>query len=178
MSGLEHHSTVDKGLKMKIKRTKNAAASSSSNKSDQPKHEIVKGGEKSTQGGEKGASGGSGDGQSSGPSTNGATAVEKVKHSDKDRSPKAKGIYRKERQNKEAKAGKSSEASGIAAVSTTLDAAFSQVSLEPKQAEGAPGKKEAFLDPYEFNAKVEDGIGVPVKKIKTEKDKVYFIPCP
>ena len=164
---------------MKIKRTKNAAASSSSNKSDQPKHEIVKGGEKSTQGGEKGASGGSGDGQSSGPSTNGATAVEKVKHSsDKDRSPKAKGLYRKERQNKEAKAGKSSEASGLAAVSTTLDAAFSQVTLEPKQAEGAPGKKEAFLDPYEFNAKVEDGIGVPVKKIKTEKDKVYFIPCP
>ncbi|KAK3098835.1 hypothetical protein FSP39_023522 [Pinctada imbricata] len=62
--------------------------------------------------------------------------------------------------------------SSLAAVSTTLDAAFSQVSLEPKQAENAPGRKDALPDPYEFNAKVEDGIGVPVKKIKSEKDKV------
>ncbi|XP_060577155.1 zinc finger protein 608-like isoform X2 [Ruditapes philippinarum] len=44
--------------------------------------------------------------------------------------------------------------------------------MEPKLGETATGKKECIPDPYEFNAKVEDGISMPMKKMKIEKEKV------
>ncbi|XP_045216688.2 zinc finger protein 608-like isoform X2 [Mercenaria mercenaria] len=44
--------------------------------------------------------------------------------------------------------------------------------MEPKLGETATGKKECVPDPYEFNAKVEDGISMPIKKMKLEKEKV------
>lgn len=55
-------------------------------------------------------------------------------------------------------------------VSNGLDVLFSQVSMEPRVAvEAVAVKREvARPDPYEFNAKVEDGIGLPPKKLKTD----------
>ncbi|CAC5409492.1 Zinc finger protein 609,Zinc finger protein 608 [Mytilus coruscus] len=79
MSGAEHHATVDRGLKMKIKR-KNVNASKSDGK-----HEIVKGGEKMSSN------------ESNSNSANG-TQMDKVKQNTSgDKSPKVKGMHKKEK---------------------------------------------------------------------------------
>ncbi|XP_021357594.1 zinc finger protein 608-like isoform X2 [Mizuhopecten yessoensis] len=168
MSGMDHQATVDnRGLRMKIKRTKNMGPTS--NKSD-TKHEIVKPGEA------KAAAHGSSSSSSASSSSDGISAangstVDKSKLStatDRDKSPKVKNLHKRERSKE--KMNKDCNATSLSSV-CSLDVPFSQVSLEPNQAEVPQGKKENLLpDPYEFNAKVEDGIGFPVKKIKSEKN--------
>lgn len=148
MSGAEHHATVDKGLKMKIKR-KNV----NNSKSD-AKHEIVKGVEKMS----------SLSNENSSNSANG-TQVDKVKQSmSGDKSPKVKGSHKKEKVKE--KTGKGSDLS-VSSVSTTLDAAFSQVSLDSK-----PGDSSKPDDPYDFDAKDDESIGFPIKKVKAEKNEL------
>lgn len=144
MSGAEHHATVDKGLKMKIKR-KNV----NNSKSD-AKHEIVKGEKMSSISSE-----------SSNSSANG-TQVDKMKQTALgDKSPKVKGAHKKEKLKE--KVVKGSDIS-VSSVSTTLDAAFSQVSLDSK-----PGDSSKPDDPYDFDAKDDENIGFPIKKVKVEK---------
>jgi hypothetical protein len=151
----EHQATVDKGLRMKITKrsNKHSAAMKSESKSDSQKASDQKNSQNEKDGGSSGSAANGGSGKTS-------TAGEK--------SPKVKTIHKKDR-GKESKGGKSSDGGnpGLASVSASLDNAFSQVSLEPKLGETA--------DPYEFNAKVEDGISIPVKsKGKGDKEKVSF----
>ncbi|XP_061172392.1 zinc finger protein 608-like isoform X2 [Saccostrea echinata] len=148
----EHQATVDKGLRMKItKRTnKNTAAMKNESKNESPKNGDQKNSQNEKDGG---SSGGAANGGMNKPNTAG------------EKSPKVKGVHKKDR-GKETKGGKSGDGgtTGLASVSASLDNAFSQVSLEPKLGETA--------DPYEFNAKVEDGISIPVKsKGKGDKEK-------
>lgn len=120
------------------------------------KTESQKGGD------QKNSQGDRGEGGASGGTANGGTGKANPTG---EKSPKVKGVHKKDR-GKESKGGKSSEGgtTGLASVSASLDNAFSQVSLEPKLGETA--------DPYEFNAKVEDGISIPVKsKGKGDKEK-------
>lgn len=153
----EHQATVDKGLRMKItKRTnKNSAAMKNEGKT-----ESQKGGDQKNSQGERGEGG---------PSVGTANGGTGKANPTGEKSPKVKGVHKKDR-GKESKGGKSSEGgtTGLASVSASLDNAFSQVSLEPKLGETA--------DPYEFNAKVEDGISIPVKsKGKGDKEKVGLL---
>lgn len=226
MSDVSHISTVDRGLKMKIKRTKLGPA-----KTD-PKHEVV-----------KGESGGGGTPQtvvpgvhlngvmSTGNTAGSASADSKVSvgsctpnkagvcssDTSKDRSPKVKTPYVKKDKGKDkcgsattvtvtklalgensvlvangstcnvgssvggsgggGVAGGTGSVSGLTGVSNGLDILFSQVSMEPRVAVDATAVKREvsrpLLDPYEFNAKEEDRIGLPPKKLKTEI-KVIF----
>lgn len=140
MSGAEHHAVVDRGLKMKIKR-KNVNATKNDGK-----HEIVKGAEKMSTNEYNSANG---------------TQMDKVKQNTSgDKSPKVKGIHKKEKIKERVQKG-----SDVSSVSTTLDAAFSQVSLDSKPA--ADSSKTD--DPYDFDAKEDEGIGFPLKKVKVEK---------
>ncbi|XP_060073183.1 zinc finger protein 608-like [Ylistrum balloti] len=170
MSGMDHQATVDnRGLRMKIKRTKNMGPTS--NKSD-TKHEIVKPGEaKAAHGSSSSSSASSSSTVTDGISPANGSTVDKSKLStatDRDKSPKVKNLHKRERSKE--KMSKDCNATSLSSV-CSLDVPFSQVSLEPNQAEVPQGKKENLLpDPYEFNAKVEDGIGFPVKKIKSEKN--------
>nr|KAG5699530.1 hypothetical protein BaRGS_033726 [Batillaria attramentaria] len=72
--------------------------------------------------------------------------------------------------------GASGSSGGVGGICNGLDSLFPQVSMEPRVAvEAVSVRREVarpVLDPYEFNAKVEDGIGLPPKKLKTES-KVY-----
>lgn len=141
MSGAEHHAVVDRGLKMKIKR-KNVNATKNDGK-----HEIVKGAEKMSTNEYNSANG---------------TQMDKVKQNTSgDKSPKVKGIHKKEKIKERVQKG-----SDVSSVSTTLDAAFSQVSLDSKPA--ADSSKTD--DPYDFDAKEDEGIGFPLKKVKVEKN--------
>lgn len=141
MSGNEHHATVDKGLKMKIKR-KNV-----NSKSD-AKHEIVKAGEKMSS-------------ISNDSSSNGTQAEKSKQSTSGEKSPKVKGSHKKEKSKE--RLGKGS--ADVSSVSTTLDAAFSQVSLESKPADSSKAD-----DPYDFcEAKDDESIGFTLKKVKSEK---------
>lgn len=155
----EHQATVDKGLRMKITKRSNKNSAAMKNEG---KTESQKGGDQRNSQGER----------EGGPSTttaNGGTGKSNTTGGEK--SPKVKGVHKKDR-GKESKGGKSGDggSTGLASVSASLDNAFSQVSLEPKLGETA--------DPYEFNAKVEDGISIPVKsKGKGDKEKVSVVCC-
>lgn len=155
----EHQATVDKGLRMKITKRSNKNSAAMKNEG---KTESQKGGDQRNSQGER----------EGGPSTttaNGGTG--KSNNAAGEKSPKVKGVHKKDR-GKESKGGKSGDggSTGLASVSASLDNAFSQVSLEPKLGETA--------DPYEFNAKVEDGISIPVKsKGKGDKEKVSVVCC-
>ena len=163
MSTVEHQATVDKGLKMKIKR-KNVCVSKK-----EPKLEIVK-----TDSNPKsqcvnitpGQSGNSGVGDKSKLPLFG------------DKSP-SKSKATPNKKDKSKTGGKSGETSNTGSYSSSvngLDSLFGQSTMEPKLGETANVKKECVPDPYEFNAKVEDGIpALPMKKIKLEKEKVYSI---
>ena len=91
---------------------------------------------------------------------------------DKDKSPKSKQNLTKKDKGKGV--AKCETASSASANINGLDNLFGQANMEPKLGEMASGKKECVPDPYEFNAKVEDGIAMPIKKLKVEKEKVYF----
>lgn len=159
MSTVEHQATVDKGLKMKIKR-KNVCVS----KKD-PKLEIVKSDSS------KSPSVNISSGQSQ--SVN-SSIVDKSKVSlfgDKS-PPKSKATPSKKDKSKIT--GKTGEPSSSFSSSVNgLDSLFGQATMEPKLGETASVKKECVPDPYEFNAKVEDGIpALPMKKIKLDKEKM------
>ena len=158
MSQVEHSATVDKGLKMKIKR-KNV---NSVSKKD-PKLEVVK--SDST----KPLSVNIAPGQSSN-----SAVVDKSKVSlFGDKSPtKSKATPSKKDKNKVG--NKTGEAAGSLSSSVNgVDSLFGEVTMEPKLGETANVKKECLPDPYEFNAKVEDGLpALPMKKIKLDKEKV------
>lgn len=158
MSTVEHQATVDKGLKMKIKR-KNVSVS----KKD-PKLEIVK----------SDSSKPLSVNIAPGPSGN-SGSVDKSKQSlFGDKSPqKSKTTPSKKDKNKIT--GKTGETSGSLISSVNgLDSIFGQSTMEPRLGETASVKKECVPDPYEFNAKVEDGLpALSMKKIKLDKEKVY-----
>lgn len=141
MSVNEHHATVDKGLKMKIKR-KNV-----NSKSD-AKHEIVKAGEKMSS-------------LANDSSSNGNVTEKQKQSTSGEKSPKVKGSHKKEKSKERLSKG----SADMSSVSTTLDAAFSQVSLESKPAESSKAD-----DPYDFcEAKDDESIGFTLKKVKSEK---------
>ena len=161
MSQVEHQATVDKGLKMKIKR-KNVSVS----KKD-PKLEIVKSDSS------KPLSANISPGQSS---NSGIVDKSKVSFFG-DKSPsKSKATPSKKDKNKIT--GKAGETAGSFSSSVNgLDSLFGESTMEPKLGETASVKKECVPDPYEFNAKVEDGLpALPMKKIKLDKEKVLK-PC-
>ncbi|XP_046583820.1 zinc finger protein 608-like [Haliotis rubra] len=176
MSSVEHTATVDRGLKMKIKR-KNVGQSS--NKTDQ-KHEIVKTEKDAC----KAVSNSEGNTLQTTQNSNGV--LEKsTKHcllSERgDRSPmKMKGSHKGEKKTKEKGKTESgnvlnggTSCAGPSSVSNGLDALLNQVSMEPRVGDSAQMKREKTVsDPYEFNAKLEDagpGIELPMKKMKSEK---------
>ena len=62
---------------------------------------------------------------------------------------------------------------GLSGVGNGLVDHYPQITMEPRVAVEAVSVKRDILrpvldDPYEFNAKVEDGFGLPPKKLKTE----------
>ena len=162
MSSTEHHATVDKGLKMKIKRKNvNAEKSDTKPKKDQSKSDTVKSDIKLQ-------------GETS-QSANGMLADKTSKLSlftDKERSPKSKQALSKKDKGKGGNKGECGNVVGGAAFNGVADSLYGQANMEPNLGETATGKKECIPDPYEFNAKVEDGISMPMKKIKLEKEKV------
>ena len=158
MSSVEHHATVDKGLKMKIKRKNVCVDKSEKSKKDQSKNESSKTDKL---------------GESS-QSANGMLADKTSKLSlfgDKqEKSPKSKSALSKKDKGK----GLGKGDSGVASSSVNGLDMFSQSSMEPKLGEMASGKRDCMPDPYEFNAKVEDGFSMPMKKMKLDKDKVFI----
>ena len=172
---MEHHATVDKGLKMKIKR-KNAGA-----KSDTKGHEIVRT-EKTGLAGLAEAI------QQQNPTVN----LEKMKttsacDSSKDKGPKNRANQKDKKMTKDRSAKQNAD-SGLAngsvfpvssgagpshcnnlSVNSTDNSSVTESERDSKGAGNTP-------DPYEFNAKVEDRVGVPrMKKIKVEKASISNI---
>lgn len=160
MSSFEHHATVDKGLKMKIKRKNVNSEKCEKTKKDQNKSDQLKGDTKQQ-------------GESS-QSTNGMLTDKSGKlslYSDKDKSPKSKSALGKKDRGKGLAKGETTTTTSSCLNGT--EGLFTQSnSMEPKLGETAAGKKECVPDPYEFNAKVEDGISMPIKKMKLDKEKV------
>lgn len=161
MSSFEHHATVDKGLKMKIKRKNVNSEKCEKTKKDQNKSDQLKGDTKQP-------------GESS-QSTNGMLTDKCGKlslYSDKDKSPKSKSALGKKDRGKGLAKGETSTTTSSSSLNG-VEGLFTQSnSMEPKLGETATGKKECVPDPYEFNAKVEDGISMPIKKMKLDKEKV------
>ncbi len=226
--GVEHQATVDKGLKMKIKRKNVGTSGNSSSKSDNGRHEIIKtdtkappsvpsGGPTSSSGtvamdtsdgpapprlmgsppmsaldklkqalaekeSGKGHRGGSGGSTRAGQSKRGGSkekvVVAPTAWPGKPETPTASLTST-------ANSGQPSQSGqGLVTVnsSNTNNSSFlnNSVTVElDRLGSTGPGvassssmnKKEqgAGSDPYEFNAKLEDGIGLPVKKVKVEK---------
>ena len=192
MSGVEHHSTVDKGLKMKIKR-KNLAAGG---KSCDSKADTIKDNNKTQQ-----SSGGSNTWNNSGSNGNNSSdrvggsstpdkQSERLKQASQANSSvaqadaklaKARVMHKRERvKDKSARgAGENCHTTNVECDSGCSSSGSSSVlplggaagCIEAMDSEMV--KKEQDLnslsDPYEFNAKVEDRIGLPVKKVKGEK---------
>ncbi|KAL4228171.1 hypothetical protein ACF0H5_013605 [Mactra antiquata] len=155
MSSFEHHATVDKGLKMKIKR-KNVEKTEKSKK-EQSKSDLLKSDCKL--------------GESS-QSVNGMLADKSGKlslFSDKEKSPKSKStLTKKDKAKSLAKSDTTTSGASSGSSLNGVEGLFTQSStMEPKLGETASGRP----DPYEFNAKVEDGISMPMKKIKLDKEK-------
>lgn len=161
MSSFEHHATVDKGLKMKIKRKNLGSDKTEKSKKEQNKSETLKSDSKQQ-------------GESS-QNTNGMLTDKSSKlslYSDKDKSPKSKSTLGKKDKGKGLVKVETSPATNNSGING-VESLFNQSSsMEPKLGETAAGKKECVPDPYEFNAKVEDGISMPIKKMKMEKEKV------
>lgn len=161
MSSFEHHATVDKGLKMKIK-CKNVNVE----KTEKQKKEL----------GSKLSDSLAGEGKSGEISTQSANGMlteksGKISLSDKEKSPKSKSSINKKDKTKGAKVDTTVHSSAsFNGVENIFSGASS--SMEPKLGEIASGKKDCVPDPYEFNAKVEDDITMPIKKMKVEKEKV------
>lgn len=166
MSSFEHHATVDKGLKMKIKR-KNVNAE----KTDKQKKDLSKVSENLTSDVKSNAI--------TGQSANGMLTEKSSKlslFSDKEKSPKSKSSVNKKDKTKSAsKTDLSVQGTSFNGVENIFSG--SSGSMEPKLGEIASGKKDCVPDPYEFNAKVEDDISMPLKKIKVEKEKVITSFC-
>ena len=177
MSSVEHTSTVDRGLKMKIKRKGLNQKNDHGRAQDTAKTEKDGGGKPAATTVTDSVSSVSISG------ANGSAPVDKNAKSsplvDKDKSPKVKVTHKKEKSKDKVKTENVSNGgtSSTTNVSNGLDVLFSQVSMEPKLADTVQVKKEQPVpDPYEFNAKVEDGIGLPVKKMKLEKVcNKYFV---
>lgn len=188
MSTVEHQATVDKGLKMKIKRKSVGAKTADS------KHEIVKSeGSKCSGAGEgRSVTSGAVNAASSNPSVNmpGDKAGKHGVHGEKEKSPKLKNAHKKEKAKDKVKSTSDSTTTAVSppvslngVVNTCVSgntnvlmngghdmAGGPVLAAEPKPGEvPCTTKQEPALDPYEFNAKVEDGIGVPMKKMKVEK---------
>lgn len=158
MSSFEHHATVDKGLKMKIKRKNVNVEKSEKPKKEQNKSDLMKSDCKL--------------GESS-QSVNGMLTDKSGKlslFSDKEKSPKSKStLAKKDKAKSLAKSEPTISGAGAGSNINGVEGLFTQSgTMEPKLGETASGKP----DPYEFNAKVEDGISMPMKKIKLDKDKV------
>ena len=161
MSSVEHQATVDKGLKMKIKR-KNVSVSKK-----EPKLEIVKADSNTKSQCVNIAPGQSGQ----------SSVGDKSKlplFGDKSPSKSKTTPNKKDKGKVSGKSGETNTGSFSSSVNG-LDSLFGEsTTMEPKLGETANVKKECVPDPYEFNAKVEDGIpALPMKKIKLEKEKVY-----
>jgi hypothetical protein len=164
MSGIEHQAIVDKGLKMKIKRKSGGAKS-------ETKHEIVKN--------EKMASIGELSGSAMSPASD-----RKLSPGDgKDKVMKGmRGIHKKdknkEKLNRCCLEQMPNMANGFPIHCGSSNSNESGNSL--LQSDKLPfgirceSLSSAALDPYEFNAKVEDRISIPVKKIKLEKVGMPF----
>lgn len=132
---------------MKIKR-KNIGAKFDS------KHEIVKAGDAKL---------------SQGSNSNGIMLEKSKTVCDKDKSPKSKVLHNKKDKAKE-KTIKCELGATSASITNGLDIVMGQISMEPRVGETPVKKENPMPDPYEFNAKVEDGIEVnPIKKIKVDK---------
>ena len=190
MSGVEHHSTVDKGLKMKIKRKNVAGGKSSDSKAD-----TVKENNKSQQGGgsntwNSGASNGNTNSSDRGLHAGVLSSTpdkqsERLKHASQVNSnvaqadaklAKARVMHKRERvkdkstrgagENGECDSGCSSSGS-----SSVVSLGGAAACTEAMDSDVIKREQDAKLmsDPYEFNAKVEDRFGLPVKKVKGEK---------
>ena len=188
MSSVEHHAVVDNGLKMKIKR-KNIGS-----KTSDVKHEIVKNPDG------KAASGNNSTVDNTGTSMPGSvpnSPMDKQKHgapSDKEKATKGRAAHKKDKTRAKGMEPisngspflsspgsiSSSGPSGSSTNSTSIPntALVHRVSVELDRISTLPfniKKETPAEDPYEFNAKVEDG-GRPLsfpKKVKVEK--VSFI---
>lgn len=158
MSSFEHHATVDKGLKMKIKRKNVNGEKADKCKKEQNKTESSKTESKSP--------------SETSQSANGMLTENKSGKLSlfSDKSPKSKTALGKKDKGKGLVKTESSASVNNSSLNG-VEGIFTQ-SMEPKLGETAVGKKECVPDPYEFNAKVEDGISMPIKKMKLEKDKV------
>ena len=194
MSGVEHHSSVDRGLKMKIKR-KNVA---SGGKSCDSKPDTIKDNIKSQQssgGSNTWNSGGSSNGNNSSDRGGGSSTPDKqserLKLSSEANSgvaqadaklAKARVMHKRERVkdrsargavenchmlNGECDSGCSSSVSSsavpVGGATGCVAATYSEMVKKEQD------DVKSLSDPYEFNAKVEDRIGLPVKKMKGEK---------
>lgn len=192
MSSVEHHAVVDKGLKMKIKR-KNVGS-----KSSDIKHEIVKAAEGKVSG--VGGSNREGVENTSGNNLSGSvpnSPMDKQKHGSnidsKEKSTKGRGTHKKEKgrakgaepvangspfHGASGSTSGNSSSSGSAATNTAIPTHKITVDLYPIPTPFNIKKETPADDPYEFNAKVEDGgrpIGFPVKKIKVEKVGIALV---
>ncbi|XP_074649685.1 uncharacterized protein LOC141904946 isoform X2 [Tubulanus polymorphus] len=186
MSSFEHQATVvDKGLKMKIKRK------SGGKSSDTNKHEIVKNDSKLANINEANAG-------ADNPAAAGAAPNTKTKTSPaeaREKTVKGRGAHKKDKNAKDkaksaaaaAAAGASNNTTDNNSTSGTFangfpnnygsnnsnsDSTNNQTSVDGdgnKLTTAAGIKREVTSDPYEFNAKVEDRITMPLKKIKVEK---------
>ena len=195
MSSVEHHAVVDKGLKMKIKR-KNVGA-----KSSDVKHEIVKAADAklAAAGGSTNSNAETTNQNAANmPASVPNSPMDKQKHGanseNKEKATKGRGAHKKEkgRANKGAEpvangtqfhpptgSTNTSAGAGAAANSTTIPISLANkftgnvsVDIYPIPAPFNIKKETPAEDPYEFNAKVEDGgrpLSFPVKKIKVEK---------
>lgn len=162
MSSFEHHATVDKGLKMKIKR-KNVNV----DKTEKQKKELSSKSENSQSDVKQS--------DLSDQSANGILVEKSAKlglFSDKEKSPKSKSAVNKKDKTKGSVKTDTNNQSSTSFNGLENIFSGSSGSMEPKLGEIASGKKDCVPDPYEFNAKVEDDITMPIKKIKVEKDKV------
>ena len=201
ISEVQHHSTVDKGLKMKIKR-KNVAGGG---KSCDSKADTIKDNNKSQQssgGSNTWNNSGSSNGNNSSDRVSGSSTPDKqserLKHASQANSSvtqadaklaKARVMYKRERvkdksargagENSHASNGEGDSGCSSSGSSSAMPVGGATGCVESMDSEVV--KKEQDVksqsDPYEFNAKVEDRIGLPVKKVKGEKVScIKFVP--
>ncbi|XP_013385174.1 zinc finger protein 608 isoform X2 [Lingula anatina] len=178
MSSIEHQSTIDKGLKMKIKR-KNVGS-----KLSESKHEIAENPKATAIASSTTTSSlqSSGSGDPFIVPTSIPFGTERGKMSPQDKNNKGRGSIKKEK-SKDIKTKAAASATepnnlngnpflpaGSTGCSTSDSATHNSTSETHMSVFNV--KREMVHDPYEFNAKVEDGIedfGLPTKKIKIEK---------
>ena len=191
MSGVEHHSSVDRGLKMKIKR-KNVA---SGGKSCDSKPDTIKDNNKSQQGGgsntwNNSASNGNNTIDRGGGSSTPDKQSERLKQASQSNSSfaqadaklaKARVMHKRERvkdksargagENCHATNGECDSGCSSSGSSSAVSVGGATECVEEVDSVGVKKEQDAksLSDPYEFNAKVEDRIGLPVKKVKGEK---------